>query len=306
MAGYGYTFSSTATDNFDEELDEAIKDFQMINGLEADGICGKQTYKALNISIDERLDIIRVNMERCRWINNDLPREFVLVNIADYHLYIFRDREIDYECRVVVGKEFHETPVFTSDIKYVVFNPTWTVPYSIASKEILPKLKKDPNYLQNRNMTLLSGQKEVNPSTVDFSRLSQRNFPYTIRQEPGPNNALGLVKFMFPNKYAVYLHDTPSKSYFEKSERAFSHGCVRVKDPLVLAEILLKDKGYDSEKITTVIKSKKLQNVNLSRPMPVMLMYWTCYENEDDGRIYFYRDVYGRDKKVLSKLNSGR
>ncbi len=258
LTPYGYIFSNPDNEKFDKELEEAIIDFQTFNGLGADGICGKQTYKALNISIDERLDIIRVNMERCRWINNDLPQEFVLVNIADYRLYIFRDRQIDYECRVVVGKEFHETPVFTSDIKYIVFNPTWTVPYSISSKEILPKLKKDPNYLQNRNMTLLRGSEVINPSTVDFSNYSQKNFPYTIRQEPGPNNALGLVKFMFPNKYAVYLHDTPSKSYFERSERAFSHGCVRVKDPLVLAEILLEDKGYNSEKIASVIKSKKL------------------------------------------------
>ena len=306
LAGYGYEISSPENEKFNKELETAVMDFQMINGLDADGICGKATYKALNISLEERMDIIRVNMERCRWINNDLPEEFLLVNIADYNLYIFRDRQIDYECRVVVGKEFHETPVFTSDIKYVVFNPTWTVPYSIASKEILPKLKKDPNYLQNRNMTLLRGKEEVNPSIVDFSQYSQKNFPFTIRQEPGPNNALGLVKFIFPNKYAVYLHDTPSKSYFEKSDRAFSHGCVRVKDPLILAEQLLGDKGYNSEKIAGVIKSKKLQNVYLSKPMPVMLMYWTCYENDIDKRIYFYRDVYGRDKKILSELNKGR
>ena len=306
MVGYRYDISAPDNKKFDKELENAVKDFQTITGLDPDGICGKATYKALSISLDDRLDIIRVNMERCRWINNDLPQEFLLVNIADYHLYIFRDRQIDYECRVVVGKEFHETPVFTSDIKYVVFNPTWTVPYSIASKEILPKLKKDPNYLQNRNMTLLRGQEVVNPTTVDFSKYSQNSFPFTIRQEPGPNNALGLVKFIFPNKYAVYLHDTPSKSYFEKSDRAFSHGCVRVKDPLILAEQLLGDKGYDSEKIASVIKTKKLQNVNLSKPMPVMLMYWTCYENDKDGRIYFYKDVYGRDKKILSELKKKR
>ena len=306
MVGYRYDISAPDNKKFDKELENAVKDFQTITGLDPDGICGKATYKALSISLDDRLDIIRVNMERCRWINNDLPQEFLLVNIADYHLYIFRDRQIDYECRVVVGKEFHETPVFTSDIKYVVFNPTWTVPYSIASKEILPKLKKDPNYLQNRNMTLLRGQEVVNPTTVDFSKYSQNSFPFTIRQEPGPNNAVGLVKFIFPNKYAVYLHDTPSKSYFEKSDRAFSHGCVRVKDPLILAEQLLGDKGYDSEKIASVIKTKKLQNVNLSKPMPVMLMYWTCYENDKDGRIYFYKDVYGLDKKILSELKKKR
>ena len=305
ISRYGYDFSHPENYRFDKELEEAIKDFQMINGLETDGICGKSTYKALNVSLDERLDIIRVNMERCRWLNNDLPQEFLLVNIADYTLYIIKKREIDYQCRVVVGKQYHKTPVFTSDIKYVVFNPTWTVPYSIASKEMLPKLKKDPNYLQNRNMVLLSGDKEVNPSTVDFNQYSQKNFPYTIRQEPGPNNALGLVKFIFPNKYSVYLHDTPSKSKFEKTERAFSHGCVRVKDPLILAEQLLGEKGYDSNKIAEVIKSKETKNVYLSNPMPVMIMYWTCYVNTE-GRIYFFRDIYGRDKKVLDVLRKRR
>ncbi len=299
---YGFVFSKPDNDVFDEDLEKAVKDFQMFNGLDTDGICGKSTYKALNISLDDRLDIIRVNMERCRWLNNDLPQEFLLVNIADYNLYIFRERQVEYECRVVVGKEFHETPVFTSEIKYTVFNPTWTVPYSIASKEILPKLKKDPNYLQNRNMTLLRGKEVVDPKSVDFKEYSQKNFPYTIRQEPGPNNALGLVKFIFPNKYAVYLHDTPSKSYFEKTERAFSHGCVRVKDPLILAEQLLEDKGYDSEKIAEVIKSKKIQNVYLSKPMPVMIIYLTCDVNDIDGRMYFFNDVYGRDKKILAEL----
>ena len=306
MMKYGFQFSNPEKDRFEHELEEAIKDFQMFNGLETDGICGKATYKALNVNLEERLDIVRVNMERCRWINNDLPEEFLLVNIADYNLYIFRNREIDYNCRVVVGKEFHETPVFTSDIKYVVFNPTWTVPYSIASKEMLPKLKKDLNYLQNRNMTLLRGNEVVNPSTVDFRQYSQKNFPFTIRQEPGPNNALGLVKFIFPNKYSVYLHDTPSKSYFEKTDRAFSHGCVRVKDPLILAEELLADRGYDSEKIGEIIKSKETLNVSLSKSLPVMIMYWTCYVNTKDNHIYFFQDVYGRDKKIIKELNRAR
>lgn len=302
MTVYNFVFSDLESDRFDEELDEVIKKFQMFNGLETDGICGKATYRAMNISLDERLDIIRINMERCRWLNNDLPEEFLLVNIADYNLYIIRKQQIDYECRVVVGKEFHETPVFTSDIKYVVFNPTWTVPYSIATKEMLPRLKKDPNYLQNRNMTLLRGNEVLDPLTVDFNQYSQKSFPYTIRQGPGQSNALGLVKFIFPNKYSVYLHDTPSKSYFEKTDRAFSHGCVRVKDPFILAEQLLGDIGYDSEKIAEVINSKKTQNVHLSKPMPVMIMYWTCYLNKIDGRMYFFRDVYGRDKKILAKL----
>jgi len=237
-------------------------------------------------------------------VNNHVPQKFILVNIADYNLYLFENLEIAYQCRVVVGKQHHETPVFNSDIKYVVFNPTWTVPYSIASKEILPKLKNDPSYLQDRNMTLLKGGNEVDPATVDFNIYSKNKFPFTIRQEPGPNNALGMVKFIFPNKHAVYLHDTPSKSYFEKTDRAFSHGCVRVHNPMVLAELLLADKGYDQEKIASTLKTKELKNVYLTEPMTVMLMYWTCLQEE--GKMYFYKDVYGRDKMILKELREER
>jgi len=306
LSNYANTLRNTDNNIFDEELQATLKEFQLSNGLEADGVAGKNTFEMLNMSISDRLDILRVNMERCRWLNNDLPNEFLLVNIADYHLYIFRNRKIDYQSRVVVGKEHHETPVFTSDIKYVVFNPTWTVPYSISSKEMLPKLKRDPKYLQKNNMTLLKGDKEIDPSTIDFNKYSTNNFPFTIRQEPGPNNALGLIKFIFPNKYSVYLHDTPSKSYFEKSGRAFSHGCVRVQNPFVLAEQLLGKQGYDQNKIDTIIKTKKLQNVYLKEPMPVMLMYWTCYENKEDGKMYFYKDIYDRDKTILSELQETR
>ncbi len=306
LSNYANTLSLTHDDVFDEELEITIKEFQSQNGLDDDGIAGKKTFEILNMSISVRMDILRVNMERCRWLNNDLPEEFVLVNIADYHLYLFRNRQIDYDCRVVVGKEHHETPVFTSNIKYLVFNPTWTVPYSIASKEILPKLKRDPEYLQNRNMTLLRGDKIIDPSTIDFNEYSRGNFPFTIRQEPGPNNALGIVKFIFPNKYAVYLHDTPSKSYFGKSERAFSHGCVRVQNPLVLAEQLLGKQGYDRNKIDNILKTNKLKNVNLKEPMTVMIMYWTCYEDREEGKMYFYSDIYGRDKKILSELYESR
>jgi murein L,D-transpeptidase YcbB/YkuD len=302
LSNYANTLSLTHDDVFDEELEVTIKEFQLQNGLDDDGIAGKKTFEILNMSVSVRMDILRVNMERCRWLNNDLPEEFLLVNIADYHLYLFRNRQIDYNCRIVVGKEHHETPVFTSDIKYLVFNPTWTVPYSIASKEILPKLKRDPQYLQDRNMTLLRGDNVLDPSTIDFNEYSRGNFPFTIRQEPGPNNALGIVKFIFPNKYSVYLHDTPSKSYFGKNERAFSHGCVRVQNPLVLAEQLLGKQGYDRNKIDNIIKTKKLQNVNLKEPMPVMIMYWTCYEDREEGKMYFYSDIYGRDKKILSEL----
>ncbi len=288
---------------FDKQLEDALKDFQKYNGLEVDGIAGTSTFDAINISLKDRLDIIRVNMERCRWLNGDIPSEFLMVNIADFHLYIFRNNEISYQSKVVVGKLQNETPVFTSKIKYVVFNPTWTVPYSISSKEILPKLKRDPKYLQSRNMTLLQGNKVIDPGTVDFNNYSAGNFPFTIRQEPGPKNALGRIKFIFPNKFAVYLHDTPSKSYFNKSERTFSHGCVRVQNPELLAEQLLGDKGYDQSKIKSTLDAKTLKNVYLSKPMPIMLIYWTCYEAINEQKMYFYKDVYGRDQAILKELN---
>ncbi len=306
LVNYEYSFSSTNSDLFDDELESTLKDFQLRNGIEDDGIAGKRTFDALNISIRERMDILRVNMERFRWINNDLPDEFLLVNVADFHLYLLRKNVVDYKCRVVVGKQHHETPVFNSEIHYVVFNPTWTVPYSIATKEMLPRLKKDSNYLQNRNMTLLRGGKELDPSTVDFTQYSIGNFPFTIRQEQGPQNALGRMKFIFPNQYSVYLHDTPSKSYFEKAERTFSHGCIRVQNPHLLAEQLLGNKGYDQNKISQALDSKEITTVYLKKPLPVYLMYWTCYESRIDKKMYFFKDVYGRDQKILMKLKQER
>ena len=287
---------------FDENLEETLIEFQTHFGLEADGVAGKSTFDALNISIEDRINMIRINMERCRWTENFLTDDFLLVNIADFHLYIFRNGVIDYTSRVVVGKEHHETPIFNSKIQYVVFNPTWTIPYSIATKETLPKLKRDPGYLGKRNMTLLLNGKEINPASVDFSKYSANNFPFTVRQEPGVYNALGRMKFIFPNKYSVYLHDTPSKSYFNKSERTFSHGCVRVQNPHLLAEELLGNKGYDQKKIKDVLKTEKETVVHLDNAMVVRLMYWTCYEDYETGKMYFYKDVYNRDQKILNEL----
>jgi murein L,D-transpeptidase YcbB/YkuD len=291
---------------FDEDLEATLLDFQTHFGLTADGVAGESTFEALNTSIHDRMNMIRVNMERCRWIYNVPPSEFLLVNIADFHLYIFRDGVIDYTSRVVVGKEHHETPIFTSNIQYVVFNPTWTIPYSIATKETLPRLKRDPDYLSNRNMTLLRNGREVDPYSVDFSQYSVNNFPFTIRQEPGIYNALGRMKFIFPNNYSVYLHDTPSKSYFEKTERTFSHGCVRVQNPHLLAEQLLGNKGYDQEKIKEVLNTEKETIVHLQDKMPVLLMYWTCYDDENADKMYFYKDVYDRDRVILEELLKDR
>ena len=289
---------------YDEDMVNAIKKFQNRHGLNPDGVIGKNTIEALNRPVDQKIDLIKINMERARWILNDLGDDMVLVNIANFKLFYFQDSVRVHETKVMTGSYYHQTPIFKSKIKYLVFNPTWTVPYSIASKEILPKLKKDPNYLSTRNITLLTRDgKAIPQSSVDWSQVTQSNFTYTLRQEPGPGNALGQVKFIFPNKYSVYLHDTPSKYLFVKEERAFSHGCIRVQNPLDLAEVLLNDEKWNKEKIQEILDQKKEKIVNLKKPLDVLLLYWTSgfLENKD---AFFIKDVYDRDQKILAGLQN--
>lgn len=285
---------------FDKTLEDAVISFQNAHGLDADGIAGKKTFSLLSQSNKEKLDILRVNLERARWLSGGWPADFILVNISEFMLYVMKDGALDYSCKVQVGKTYHKTPVFADEMEYVEFNPTWSVPYSIASKELLPKIKKDPYYLSRNDMSLLSNGNKVDPSLVNFNNYSSRNFPYSIRQGPGPKNALGQVKFIFPNQYSVYLHDTPSKSKFNESSRAFSHGCIRVHEPLKLAEVLLRAQGVDESEIERIITSKKTKRIHLDEKLVVMIMYWTAYE--EDGKLYFFEDIYERDKKVLKEL----
>jgi murein L,D-transpeptidase YcbB/YkuD len=202
-----------------------------------------------------------------------------------------------------VGSAFHKSPIFRDEIKYIEVNPTWTVPYSIATREILPKIKRDPNYFASRDFDLKNNSgKFIDPSSVNWTTITKNNFPFWLVQRPGPNNALGRVKFMFPNEHAVYLHDTPSKALFSKAERAFSHGCIRVENPFDFAEQLLGGDGWNQEKFQQVLDSGKTKTVFLSSPMPVLLLYWTAMVTPDDV-VYFYSDVYERDQKIVKALN---
>jgi murein L,D-transpeptidase YcbB/YkuD len=286
------------------ELEGAVKRFQARHGLDADGIIGPATLRALNVPVEDRINQIRVNLERGRWVLDNLEPDFIIVNIAGFRVYVFRDGEEQWESRVVVGKTYRKTPVFRSDMKYVVFNPTWTVPYSIATKDILPKLKQDPSYLASRNFIVKDrGGKVVDPDSVNWASLSRGNFPYTLVQQPGTSNALGEIKFMFPNEYAVYLHDTPSKSLFSRAERTFSSGCVRVDKPFDFAEQLLGPDGWDAGKIEAERQTREIRTVFLSKTMPVLLLYWTA-EVDDNGIVHFYEDVYERDQAVLKALDA--
>jgi murein L,D-transpeptidase YcbB/YkuD len=291
--------ATAAIDNvYSATLEAAVRQFQARHNLEVDGIVGPSTIRALNVPAEQRIRQLQINLERARWVFDDVADDLIIVNIAGFTAYVLRDREIVWQTKVQVGSTYHQSPVFRDEIKYLVFNPTWTVPYSIATKEMLPQIKNDPDYFAKRDFDVKdrSGQ-IIDPAGVDWSQHSRGNFPYTLVQRPSPNNALGRVKFMFPNEHAVYLHDTPSKYLFERAERAFSHGCIRVENPFELAEVLLGADGWTQERFREVLASGETKTVFLSQPLPVLLLYWTASVSPD-GIVHFYQDIYERDQRI--------
>jgi len=288
---------------YDQSLEKDVRYFQERHGLEVDGVVGKASFAAMNVPVEIKINQIRVNLERFRWVTHNLSENYIIVNIARFRAYVVKDSERAFDTNVQVGTDLNKTPVFKSQLKYIEFNPTWTVPRSITVKEMIPKIKKGPKYLTDRNMVLLDGSGKIVPmSSVDFDAISANNFPYTVRQEPGPGNALGEVKFIFPNKYAVYLHDTPSKYLFGKAKRSFSHGCIRTQNPLDLAEVLLEGSKWDKQKIRETLDSKKTTRAIIDYPLDVLLLYWTAglYQQKS---VFFYPDIYERDAQILMKLD---
>lgn len=288
---------------FDTELEEAVKRFQKRHNLHPDGAVGKQTLAAMNVTAAARVNQIIVNMERYRWLKRDIVGPRVAVNIAGFEVFAGEQGKLDVSMPVVVGKLHHETPVFSDTIKYVVFNPYWTLTPNIARNETLPKLKKDPNYLKKHNMRIFQGwgsdSKELDPSTIDWSKVSSKDMnQYRVRQDPGPKNALGSLKLMFPNKHHVYLHDTPSHALFKKEKRAFSHGCIRMDRPVEMASWVLggEEKGWGIERINEIIKERKRQVVVLEKPVPIHILYRTAFVDPESNAINFYEDIYGRDE----------
>jgi murein L,D-transpeptidase YcbB/YkuD len=290
---------------FDEPLAEAVSRFQRRHHVAADGVVGTGTLTALNVPVETRIDQIRVNLERGRWVLHDLEDTFLIVNIAGFFVAYVKDRAVVWQSRVQVGKPYRKTPVFKAEMTYLVLNPTWTVPPTILAQDMLPAVKRNPAYLRDKNIHVIdSNGKAVHQSTLDWSQYTARNFPYTLRQEPGANNALGVVKFIFPNKHLVFLHDTPSKSLFEKETRTFSSGCIRVENPLALAELLLDDSAtWNQARIAEVINSQETKTLYLRQPLPVLLLYWTAMVETDD-QVHFIPDVYGRDAAILEGLNA--
>ena len=294
----------TEPDLFDPSLELAVKRFQVRHGMTPDGAVGAATRAAMNVPAGARIDQLRVNLERGRWVLHEIKGEFVLVDVAGFDVAYFRDNEPIWTSKVVVGRPYRETPVFKSEITYVVLNPTWTIPPGILAKDTLPAVKRDPGYLARHRIRVIDGNgQEVSPWSVDWTRYGN-SVPYQLRQDPGPDNSLGLVKIMFPNPYLVYLHDSPAKSLYDRDERAFSSGCIRVARPFELTELVLNDPvQWNAEAIQSVIKSGQTRTVNLAKPIPVLILYWTA-QPTPDGQIMFRNDVYGRDAPTLAALDS--
>ena len=288
---------------YNEPVVNAVKQFQASYNLHIDGIIGKDTLAQMNISVAQRIEQIKVNLERVRWIQHHLEDEFVLVNIAGYKAYYFHNNQLFWKSKVQVGKNNRKSPILRDDIEYVVFNPTWTVPPTILQKDVLPAIKKDPSYLQKKNMNVVDLKGNiVDSADIDWPFMKARNFPYMIRQSPGPLNALGLVKIMFPNEHYIYMHDTSNKRYFNKTDRAFSSGCIRVEKPFELVKLLLKNSTkWNDSRFKKILASGELKNVSLPEKVPILILYFTALLN-DNGRIAFFKDVYNRDKTIIEGL----
>jgi murein L,D-transpeptidase YcbB/YkuD len=285
---------------YDAALSEAVKRFQARHGLDVDGVVGAATIVALNVPVETRLKEIAAAMERWRWLPEDLGADHIMVNIAGFDLKLVRGGAIEDEMVVVVGKPYSRTPAFSDAVRYVELNPYWNVPPSIAINEELPKLRKNPGARAGDGFEAVLGDRVIPLTAVNWNQYGRGNFPFQLRQRPGPNNALGKAKFVFPNKFNVYLHDTPAKSFFERSERAFSHGCIRLSRPIDLAEEVLQPEGWTRERIDGVVASGDRTVVNLTTPLPVHITYLTAWV--DDGVANFRRDIYEQDAKLLAAL----
>jgi L,D-transpeptidase YcbB len=293
-------------DLYDEPLAEAVRTFQERHRLAADGVVSAATLKELNVSVSGRIGQIRVNLERGRWVLHEITAaDLVIVDVAGFQVSFLRNREIVWQGKAQIGKPYRQTPIFKSAIDHVVFNPTWTVPPGILGRDILPAVRRDPGALAKKKLQVIDSQgRSVDPASIEWSRYTGSNFPYMLRQGPGPDNALGLVKIMFPNTHAVYLHDTPSKALFEKSERAFSSGCIRVERPFELAQLVLNDPAnWNDSTIEAVLKDGATRAVRLRTPVPVLIMYWTL-DPTAEGPPVFKRDPYDRDPKLLMALDA--
>jgi L,D-transpeptidase YcbB len=295
---------SHESQTYDEDLQEAVKRFQSRHGLSSDGVLGEDFLEAVNYQHTDYITKIKVNLERLRWLPDFVEgdNKKVVVNIPDFNLFYLNGEDTVFTSRVVVGKEYRQTPVFSSKMSYLVFSPTWTLPQTILWEDVIPSIQKDEGYLERNKMQVIANDGEpIDPKDVEWDKLTKDEFPYVIRQVPGDHNSLGRVKFMFPNNYSVYIHDSPAKSLFDKDERTYSSGCIRIEKPVEFASLLLQDSGWDEDRILDAMQLEDEKNVNLQINPEVWILYLTVWENQKGVQVR--EDIYDGDRKLAEALS---
>lgn len=285
---------------YNEAVENAVLRFQRRHGLEPDGVVGRETLNALNVPAETRVEQLILNMERHRWLPNEMGNTFIFVNLTDFQLSVYEDGHVAFEMPVIIGEQGWQTPAFADTMSHVVFGPYWNVPASIATEEILPQIRADSSFLERNNYEIVNAEGAV----VDTSRLSEEaleNHAVRIRQQPGPGNALGQVKFMFPNNFNIYLHDTPADHLFARDQRTLSHGCIRVQSPVTLADYVLDDEEWPRDSIRVAMREAENRHVSIDRTIPVFIAYLTAWATADD-MVHFRDDLYGYDPELRRTL----
>jgi murein L,D-transpeptidase YcbB/YkuD len=288
---------------FDRAVEHAVERFQVRYGLKMDGIVGPATRAAMNVPVTEQIEKIKLNMERWRWLPRQLGQRYIMVNTAGFELAAFENQQPQFTMWVIIGTQERQTPVLSGMMHTVVFNPYWTVPATIAAEELVPKQRRNPKFLTKRGIRVYRNGTELDPRKLDWSKVDKDHLPYIFRQDPGPRNPLGRIKFLFSNQYQIYLHDTPRQTLFNHTTRAFSHGCVRVEDPLRLATFVLGgNSDWDQDKIKALLAADDSieMSVAVKEPVPIYLVYWTAWVAEDGG-VFFRPDIYERDQPDCSE-----
>lgn len=292
------------------ELEKAVKLYQMHHGLKMTGTVNEKTRIKLNEPVEEVIQNISFNMERMRWIHGSFGDHYILVNIAAFQMTAIKDNQVELKMKAIVGKSVNKTPVFNDSIEYIVFSPEWNVPRSIAVNEMLPRIKKDHTYLEKRNLSLYSGWDKnadlLSQHSVNWNDVTSSNFNFRIVESSGPSNALGLVKFIFPNSKSVYLHDTPAHHLFSQNKRDFSHGCVRLEKPGQFAKYLLQDKGLDEKVINSYMGKSEPTTISLTKKIPIYIVYWTAWVDEGNNFLNIREDVYSYDQVQMEMIDQKR
>jgi len=301
------TEASSHPVSYGENIKSAVLRFQKRHALKTDGMINQATLKEMNIPVEQRIRQIALNLERLRWLPADIGRRHIFVNIADFEMAVLQDDQVVMDMSIVVGKQKQRTSVFSGKMTHIELNPYWNIPKTIAAKEILPSVQKDPLYLKNKKIKVLeyrqNEEREIDPATIDWSRINPKKLRYSFRQDLGPGNALGRIKFLFPNKFDIYLHDTPERHLFHRTQRTFSHGCIRISKPVDLAEYLLKDDpGWNRKKILSEIGKGKRQVLKLKNPIDVHILYLTAWTDRQ-GDVQFRKDIYDGDPILFQALS---